>query len=190
LYLALALLLYRARPLFVTTAYPWLTTLAIAVIGVCAAALVWPAATRQWQRLPGLAAACAAALLLSVQFGALAGVRPEPVESMAALVRANRIAGEPVGEYQVFVRNLVFYLRFKQVELFDEARALDFLKSPGRVLLVVRANDLPRLESISGVTTQKLGEVVYLNSANIRIGLLLSPVPQQDLETVLLVTNK
>ena len=190
LYLVLAVVLYRARPLFITTAYHWLAGPALVVLLLCVAALAWLAASRQWRRLPAVVSVCAAALLLTVQFGALAGVRPEPVEQMAALVRANRIATEPVGEYQVFVRNLVFYLEFKQVELFDEARALDFLKSPDRVLLVVRAEDLPRLESISGVTTRKLGEVLYLNATNIRIGPLLSPVPQQDLETVLLVTNK
>ena len=190
LYLALAVVLYRARPLFITTAYHWLAGPALAVLLLCVAALIWLAVSRRWPQLPAVVSVCAAGLLLTVQFGALAGVRPEPVEQMAALIRANRTTTEPVGEYQVFVRNLVFYLEFKQVELFDEARALDFLKSPGRVLLVVRAEDLPRLESISGVTTRKLGEVLYLNAANIRLGPLLSPIPQQDLETVFLVTNK
>ena len=107
----------------------------------------------------------------------------EPVEQMAALVRANRRAGEPVGKYQVFVRNLVFYTRFKQVDLFDEACALDFLKSPDACCSSSAADDLPRLESIAGVTARKLGEVQYLNAANIRLRTLLSPIPEQDLET-------
>ena len=76
----------------------------------------------QWARLPAVAAICAALLLLSVQFGALAGARPEPVEQMAALVARESDREEPVGTYQAFVRNLVFYTRFKQVDLYDEGR--------------------------------------------------------------------
>ncbi|MBI4263632.1 MAG: glycosyltransferase family 39 protein [Acidobacteria bacterium] len=189
LYGVLAVLLFRARALFVT-ASPWLTAAAIGVIVLGAAVLAWLAATRRWSRLPTAMAASAAALMLSVQFGALAGVRPEPVEQMAALVRAHRAAAEPVGQYQVFVRNLVFHLGFPQVDLFDEARALDFLKSRERVLLVVRASDLPRLESISGVTTRRIGKVLYLDTANVRLGTLLSPSPSDDLDTVLLVSNR
>jgi hypothetical protein len=128
--------------------------------------------------------------MLAVQFGALAGVRPEPVEEMAALVRTHAGAGEPVGTYQVFVRNLVFYTRAKTIDFFDEGRALDFLTSPTRSLLVVRAVDLPRLEAIAGMTTRRLGEVRYLNTANIRLRTLLAPIPEQDLETVLLVANR
>jgi 4-amino-4-deoxy-L-arabinose transferase-like glycosyltransferase len=189
LYLALAVLLYRARPLFIA-AFPWLTSAGTAALAACGGLMAWAASARRWRELPAVAAACAVVMALTVQFGALAGIRPEPVEQMAALVRAERRADEPVGEYQAFVRNLVFYLRLKQVDLFDEARALDFLRSPERVLLVVRASDLPRLESISSVPTRRLGQIRYLNTASLRLRTLLSPIPQQDLETVLLVTNK
>ena len=185
----LAVLLVRARPLFVTV-HPWLMSAGVAVVAAAAAAFVWLAATRRWQRLPVVATICAALVLLSVQFGALAGMRPEPVEQMAAIVARHRTPGEAVGVYQVFVRNLVFYTRFKQVDLSDEGLALDFLKSPGRVLLVVRAVDLPRLETVSGVKTQSLGEVRYLNPANVRLRTLISPLPAQDVEVVLLVANR
>jgi hypothetical protein len=129
-------------------------------------------------------------LLLAVQFSVFGGRRPESVEQMAALVETHRTAGEPVGSYEVFVRNLVFYSRFKQEVLFDEARASEFMRSPTRVLLVVGADDLPRLESISGVKTTTLGEVRYLNTANIRLRTFLNPVPEQDIQRVLLVTNR
>ena len=189
LYAALAILLYRATPLFIT-AYPPLTLIGVALIAASAVVLAWIAASRQWRRLPLMATLCAAVLLLSMQFGALAGTRPEPVEQMAALVRTHRTSDERLGTYQVFVRNLVFYTRFKQVELFDEGLALDFLKSPDRVLLVVRAADLPRLEAISGVTARALGQVRYLDTANVRLRTLISPIPGQDIETVLLVANR
>jgi 4-amino-4-deoxy-L-arabinose transferase len=185
----LAILLVRARPLFLT-AHPWLTSAGVACIGASAGVFAWLAASRRWHRLPPLSVACAALVLLSVQFGALAGVRPEPVEQMAALVAQHRTSGEPVAAYQVFVRNLMFYTRFKQAELFDEGLAIDFLKSPERVLLVVRQPDLPRLETVSGVKTRQLGDVSYLNTTNVRLRTLISPLPEQDVERVLLVTNR
>jgi len=189
LYATMAVLMYRAQPLFITT-YPTLTLLGIIAIAGSGAALAWVAISQQWSRLPSIAAACAVLLLLSFQFGALAGARPEPVERMAALVRANRSANEPVGTYQAFVRNLVFYTRFKNVDLYDEGRALDFLKSPERVLLVVRAADLPRLQAIAGVSVRAIAELQYLNAAGVRLRTLLSPIPEQDFETILLVTNR
>jgi 4-amino-4-deoxy-L-arabinose transferase-like glycosyltransferase len=189
LFATIAVLLYRAQPLFINT-YPTLTRLGVAAITASAAAFAWVAISQRWARLPGVAAICAAVLLLSFQFGALAGVRPEAVERMAALIRANRSANEPVGTYQAFVRNLVFYSRFKIVDLYDEGVALNFLKSPERVLLVVRAVDLPRLEAIAGVSMRPLGQLQYLNAAGVRLRTILSPIPEEDFETILLVTNQ
>ena len=188
-YVALAILLWRARPLFIV-AYPTLSLIAVVVMGSAGMVLAGLALIRRWQLLPAVATGCAAALLLSAQFGAMVGIRPEPVEQMAALVSAQRTQAEPVGEYQVFVRDLVFYAGFKQEELYDEARALDFVKSPRRVLLVIRETDLPRLEAVAGVSLTRLGQVRYLNTANLKFRMLLWPLPDQDLETVLLVTNR
>jgi 4-amino-4-deoxy-L-arabinose transferase-like glycosyltransferase len=189
MYAGLAVLLFRARSLFIT-AYPSMTLIATAAILIAAAALSWVAASRAWKMLPVTMAAAATVLLLAAQFGALSGMRPEPVEEMAGLVQTNRTADEPVGEYQAFVRNLIFYTRFRQVELFNEAGALDFMKSPNRVLLVIRPGDLERLETISGVSMRRLGEVKYLNTANIKLRTLFWPIPSQDLQTALLVTNR
>jgi 4-amino-4-deoxy-L-arabinose transferase-like glycosyltransferase len=110
--------------------------------------------------------------------------------ALAALVAANRRANEPVGTYQAFVRNLVFYTRFKHIELYDEGVALNFLKSPERVLLVTRARDLPRLQSIAGVSVRPIAQLQYLNAAGVRLRTVLSPLPEQDFETIVLVTNR
>jgi hypothetical protein len=185
----LAVLLWRARPIFIT-ASPILTSVGTIVIALCALALAWIATAGKWRLLPQILPRCAAALLVVVQFGALAGVRPEPVEQMAALVAQHRRGSDAVGEYQVFVRSLVFYTRFPQTELYDESRALDFINSAGRVLLVVRATDLSRLEAVAGRTLQRLGQVTYLNTGNIKFRTLLFPLPEQDLDTVLLVANR
>jgi 4-amino-4-deoxy-L-arabinose transferase-like glycosyltransferase len=189
LYAIVAILLARASPLFIM-ASPLLTYAGIALISASALVLAWLAATRRWPLLPTTMAGCATVLLLSLQFGALTGAATEPVEQMADLIRMHQEGGEPVGAYQVLERNLVFYTRVKQVGLTDEGRALDFLKSSARVLLVVRDTDLSRLESIGGITTKRLGEVQYLNTANVRLRTLISPLPEQDLERVLLVSNK
>jgi 4-amino-4-deoxy-L-arabinose transferase-like glycosyltransferase len=189
LYAMLAVLLVRARLLFVT-AYEPVLWLGVAAIGSSALVLAWLAATGRWTRLPVALTGCAIVLLLSIQFGSLAGRRPEPVEEMATLIRAHRTGNEPVGAYQVFVRNLVFYTRFKQVELFDVHRALAFMKSRDRVLLVVGMDDLTRLQTIGGIAMKPLGAVEYLDPAGIRLRTLLWPTPAQDLEIVFLVANR
>jgi 4-amino-4-deoxy-L-arabinose transferase-like glycosyltransferase len=189
LYAIVGILLTRASPLFIM-APPLLTYAGIALISASALVLAWLAVTRRWRLLPTAMTICATVLLLSLQFGALAGAGTEPVEQVADLIRVHRQSGEPVGAYQVLERNLVFYTRQKQVDLTDEGRVLDFLKSPKRVLLVVRDTELSRLEAIGGITAKRLGEVHYLNAANVRLRTLISPLPEQDLERVLLVSNK
>jgi hypothetical protein len=147
------------------------------------------AISRSWTRLPVAMAIAAATLLLALQFGALAGARPEPVERLARLIRAYRVGNEPVGECQVFVRNLVFYAGFKQWNELDESTAPAFLNSPGRVFLVVRERDLAGLQA-SGAPARELGRVDYIDPANIKLRTLLWPDPARDVETILLVTNR
>lgn len=183
-----AVLIYRARALFVT-ALPLLTWTAIAALSVSALALIVVAWSVRWRQVPAVMTGAAAVTLLAAQFGALSGVRPEPVEQMAALVRQHRAAGEAVGEYQVFVRNLVFYAGFPQHDLFDEPRALAFMKSPSRVLMVVRSADLTRLEANAGIAMRRLGEVTYLNTADLKFRTLLWPDADDEPQIVLLVAN-
>ena len=185
----LAILLVRARELFIT-AYPALTWMAVGILLASALALAAVVRKRAWERLPIVLAISAALTLLGMQFGALAGVRPEPVEQMAALVATHRTAQESVGEYQVFVRNLIFYAGFSQTELYGEDQAVKFMTSAERVLMVVRDIDLPRLEMLAGVPMRRLGEVKYVNTANLKLRQLLRPMPDDDVQTVLLVTNR
>ena len=148
------------------------------------------AAQRAWGRLRLVMPAAAALLLLGVFVGVLSGARPEPVERMATRVAAARTAGEPVGVYGAFVRNLVFYTGTEQVPLYDEEQAVAFLRSGERVLLVARARNLPRLERLSGVALRALGEVRYLDTTALRFDVLLWPLPAQDVAVVRLVTNR
>jgi len=109
---------------------------------------------------------------------------------MAALVQQHREGLEPVGQFHVFVRNLVYYLGFRQELLPNDDSAAAFMRSADRVLMVVRDTDLARLETTAGLRMRRLGEVRYFNTANIKFRSLLSPSPEQDLQRVLLVSNR
>jgi 4-amino-4-deoxy-L-arabinose transferase len=188
LVLLLAGLVLRMRPALITVD-PWAPTAAAVALAFAAALLAFVAMTARWAALPAALTATGIVVLLAVQFGALAGRRPEPVEVMAKAVLDHRTMAERVGPYRVFVRNLIFYTRLKQEDLFDEAAATRFLQSADRVLLVVRPGDLTRLEQQAGTTTRELARVTYLNTANLRLRSLLQPA-EDLLDTVVLVTNR
>lgn len=187
LFAGLVAALVRAQPILVSAGAP---TLAIAALGVATVLLARTAYRRRWRRWPGTLALAASVMLLAIQFGALAGVRPEPVEEMAALVRQHRAGDEPVGGYGAFVRNLIFYTRLPQAELYSEDRALSFLSSGDRVLLVASAGAVAELESRLGSPLRRLGAVRYLDTNTIRIRTIVLPDADRDVETVLLVSNR
>ncbi|MGE0591300.1 MAG: ArnT family glycosyltransferase [Vicinamibacterales bacterium] len=162
---------------------------AIVLLAVAAGGLIRLAIRQAWRELPVTVALASAALVLAAQLGLLTGARPSAVEEMATLVEAHRTGGEAVGQYQVFVRNLVFYTGRRHEDLFDEQRAIDFVRRPERVLLVVRARDRAVLERASGVPLHPLASVGYFNRAALRVGAILQPDLSRDVETVLLVTN-
>jgi 4-amino-4-deoxy-L-arabinose transferase-like glycosyltransferase len=188
-FLLLAAVLLRIRPMLVTVtpAAPWIGA---TVLAGAAGMLAVAATIERGMWLPRLTVLAAAALLLSVQFGALAGLRPEPVEQMAAAVRMHRSADERVGPYRAFVRNLVFYTGVRQDDLFDRASAVRFLQSNDRVLLVAPAREVAGLEQEAGVRTRELFRVTYLDTALLRLDTLVHPHPEQQLQTVVLVANR
>jgi 4-amino-4-deoxy-L-arabinose transferase-like glycosyltransferase len=189
LFALMAVLVYRARVLFVS-AYPAATWAGIALVSIAAIALASTAVSRAWRRLPAVMAIASAALLLTLQFGAFAGKRPEAVEEIAAMIHANRLGGEPVGEYETFVRNLPFYTQIRQLPITDDAGAVSFLKSNERVFLVLHEEDLERLKTIGNVPVKTIGRVTYWNTAGVRLRTLLAPLPEEDLDTVVLVSNR
>lgn len=188
IFLALAAALVRLRPMLVTVpaAAPWIGAMLLAGAGATLAA----AALLRRQALSRLTVLTAVVFLLAVQFGALAGLRPEPVEQMAAAVRAHRTAGERIGPYRTFTRNLVFYTDVRLEELADRAAVVKFLQSPDRVLLVISMDDLPELAREAGVRTIELFRVTYLDTAKLRLDALVHPVPERQLQTVVLVANR
>ena len=188
-YAVLAFVFVRMEPLFVNT-YPLATWISVCLLGCSAIALAGIAATSSWRVLPIGSSVAGVLVLMSVWFGALAGNRPEPVEQMAALIHSHRSAQEPIGVLDVFTRNLGFYTGAPRMQLFGVEQAGLFLHSPERVLLVLRSADLPAVTAASGLNPKTLGEVRYLNTANIRLRTLLRPDPATEIEMISLVTNR
>jgi 4-amino-4-deoxy-L-arabinose transferase-like glycosyltransferase len=186
---SMAIVMFHARALFVT-AYPPVTWMSIGALGAVTVTVAFAAASGPERRVVLVMPVCAAVTMLALQFGALSGIRPEPVEQMAALIRHHRTASEPVGGYQVFVRNLIFYTGFPQVEIFDDRGVVEFFRSQERSLLVINRSDLVRLEPLLGTPQRILGEVAYFNTANLKLRTVLSPTPQDSVEQVLLVSNR
>lgn len=189
MFLMMAALFLRVRVLFVS-AYPAMTWTGIVLVAIGAIALATIASLRAWSRLPMGMAICSAILLLTLQFGAFAGKRPEAVEQIAAMIHANRFGGEMIGQYETFVRNLPFYTRIKQVPITDDTSALTFLNSTDRVFLVLNRRDLDRLKRLAGRPLNVIGQVTYWNTAGVRLRTLLVPSPDEDLDTVVLISNR
>ena len=188
-YAALAFVFVRMEPLLVN-AYPLVTWIGVCLLGCSALTLAGIAATSSWRALPLGTSVAGVLVLVSVWFGALAGNRPEPVEQMAALIHSHRAAQEPIGVLDVFTRNLGFYTGAPRMQLFGVEQAGVFLHSPERVLLVLRSADVSAVAAQSGLTLKTLGEVRYLNTANIRVRTLLRPDPTTEIEMISLVTNR
>jgi 4-amino-4-deoxy-L-arabinose transferase-like glycosyltransferase len=126
---------------------------------------------------------------LLLQYTVLSPSRPEPVEQMARLITQARLGDEPYGRYRVFTRNLVFYTGIEHVELITEDDVVEFLKLPRRVLCVLDARDLEAITTRAGIEVERLGEVPYLNTGNLKLETLIRPDPARDIQLVVLVAN-
>ena len=84
MYVVIALLFVRMKPLLIN-AYPAATWVAVCLLGCSAIALAGIAVRRAWRYLPIVAGVAGVVTLVSVQYGALTGARPEAVEQLAVL---------------------------------------------------------------------------------------------------------
>jgi 4-amino-4-deoxy-L-arabinose transferase-like glycosyltransferase len=187
-FLALAFLLFRARPLLFALS-PLQGQIGTAIIVVAALGLLaWTWLGRQ-RTLPAAVAISAAATLVTLQFTFYSGGGLEPVQQMAKQILAIR-QNEPSGTYRMFVRNLVFYTGVKQNDLVNEAEAVEFLRQPQRVLCVMPLKLVESLQKNHGVQLYRLASFVYFNPSAVRLRTLLKPNPEQALDTVVLVSNQ
>jgi 4-amino-4-deoxy-L-arabinose transferase-like glycosyltransferase len=196
----LGLLLWRARPLLFALPPSQVTT-GMLVLVAAGLTVILVAASRRWRQAPVAIAASAVVFILVLRYVIVGLPGLDPVEQMAGLVLANRTAGERVASYRVFVRNLVFYTHVKQDPLYAEQDLVAFLDTPDRVLCVMTESDLRRMEEASrrpgaGRLGQvmpglrRLAAITYFDASTAKIGALISPQPEKDLQTAVLVANR
>ncbi len=179
---------YRAQSLLV--GIPPATILTGAVLLVVSGLGVSVVAVSSRQRLIPVALVVASVVsTLTVQYVVLSRPGPEPVEEMAALLKAAGPESVSYGRYRVFVRNLLFYTGRPHVDLVSGEQVRAFLGSTDPVFCVIGEADLQQVRA-DGATAHELGRVAYLNTGNLTIRTLLWPDPGTDLETVVLVTNR
>ena len=183
---AIGVLIYRAQPLLVEwdALLVYLAAGAIVVSGCMVLACL-----RHPQWVPGALVVSAIVVTLAVHSIVLASPGVTPVERVAALLAAERSAGERYGRYATFHRNLIFYVRAPFVELPIEQAMRDYLADPDRVLCVMPVEEIARLHA-AGVSIRSLGEVRYLNTGNLTPRVLLNPDPKHYVRRIALVTNQ
>ncbi|MBI1872427.1 MAG: glycosyltransferase family 39 protein [Acidobacteria bacterium] len=185
----LGLLVWRARSLLIVET-PASIGVASLLIAACGAGVLLHASTGSWRGVPFTLSAAGALTLLALQYGALSSGGREPVEEVAASIRKQHPTGGHSGPYQVLVRNLVFYTGFRQADLFDARQLTEFLDSPDRVLCVLPARVLQDYEATRSKRFRRLAEVPYFNVSTVKLKALLWPDPQEDVETVVVVSNR
>ena len=187
-FLALAFLLFRARPLLFALS-PLQGQIGTAIIVVAALGLLAWTWLGSQRTLPAAVTISAAATLVTLQFTFYSGGGLEPVQQMAKQILAIR-HNEPSGTYRMFVRNLVFYTGVKQNDLVNEAEAVEFLRQPQRVLCVMPLKLVEGLQKAHGVQLHRLASFVYFNPSAVRLRTLFQEQPERSLETVVLVSNR
>jgi 4-amino-4-deoxy-L-arabinose transferase-like glycosyltransferase len=137
----------------------------------------------------GTLTASAAATLLAVQASVLSPGRPEPVEAVAAAVRAQG-PNQTICTCGAFTRNLIFYAHNRTVVGETEADAQRFLEQGDRALVVLDRSVLQRIQQRTGRQFPRLAEASYLNTNALRVDDLIDPDPDRKLQRVVLVRNR
>ena len=189
LLLAVAILVLRAQPLFITVP-PLLTWVAVGVIAASGVLVILTSISPAWRMAPWALALAAALSFSALQWGALSAPGEEPVQQMARLVQAHRSHAESIGTYGVFVRNLVFYTGTQTVDLINDDQLAGFANSADRVLIVLPEKVLDDFEERGGARLVRLGAVRYFNEAGLRLRTLLWPDPARDTTRVVLAANR
>lgn len=183
---AVAALVYRAAPLLVEWEPVWIASVA-AAIALSGVGVLLTMARPRWT----LPAVVIASILVSIGGHAVVLSSPgtRPVERVAEIVNDARQNDEPYGRYQVLHRNLIFYTRAPFRELGVEQAVADFLRSPERVVTVLPAEAVSRLEA-QRLPLLRLGEVRYLNTGGLTFQTLLDPDPDRYLHRVVVIANR
>jgi 4-amino-4-deoxy-L-arabinose transferase-like glycosyltransferase len=140
--------------------------------------------------VPLVATGAAVVLVLALQYGLLSSRGPEAVEQVAAEIRRHSSPGVEWTTYDVFVRNLVFYVARRESGPFTEAELIEFLQRDRPSLAVMSFRDYERLAPVLGAPLYELGRWRFLNTAGIRVGSLLEQNFEREIRVVVLVSNR
>ncbi len=182
---AVATLLYRARPLFVDVGDALALT-AVGVIGLVGAAVVIVSFTSAWRAAPLCLAAVSAITFAVLPYGVLGRPHDSAVWHLAQAVMAENYHRRPVGTYHVFVRNLIFYTGVRQADLLDDSHLEAFATDNPGALVVLPAVDLERLERAGSLRLERLRLLRYFDEGQFKFGTLMQPRADEDLKTIVL----
>jgi hypothetical protein len=131
-------------------------------------------------------------MMLAAQYTALSVPGLEPVEQVAAVIRAHLGPGDRWTAYgeDLFVRNLVFYVGAKETPAYDQEAIVALMMSKDRVIASVPAEEVATIERRALRPLRKLAEVPYVNKAGIRASTLRDPDPQQNIRTAVVLVNR
>lgn len=195
---AFGVLLFQARVLLIEWPEQWTFLIAATLLffGLTITALSLAEHSSVYSRiirtrLLPLAVIVVATIFLTVAsyYVLLTSLEQEPVERMATMLNEERENLEPYGRYGVFNRNLNFYVQSAYVELPTLDAVRDFLKSPERVLCIIRAEDAARLEA-EGVEFERLGEIDYVNTGNLNFRTFIQADSNLHIQHTVLLSNK
>ncbi len=144
----------------------------------------------RWRVVPAAVAAATAAVVVALQPTIAAAPGSRAVVRVAEQISVHRRAGEPIGTYRVFGRNLVFYTHVQQTPLYSLENVETFLASSDRVLCVLPEDDATRLTQPDGRPWRRLWTLRYLDLATAKPRVLLRPDASRDLRTVVLISNR
>ena len=182
----IAWLVYRAAPLFVEWAPVWTVGVSV-IIGLAGVGVLLCIARPRW--IPVAVLTASILVSLGVHIVLLSSPETAPVQRVAEIVKTARQNDEPYGRYQALHRNLIFYTQAAFLELGMEQAVTDFLRSPERVITVLPAETVSRLEA-QGLLLRRLGEVRYLNIGGLTLATLLDPDPDRHLHRLVVVVNR
>lgn len=182
-------MLWRIRPLLGSSTNTSAVTAAAIVIAVLGLAAVAASAFARPRIIIPALASLSAMTLAALQYGVFSTPRAEPVELIAASIAQERQANEPIGAYHAVVRNLVFYTRVRQADLYEAGQVRAFLRSQERVLCVLLSRDAADFER-DGERFRRLAEFRYFDTATMKARTVLAFDPARDLTSVVVVTNK
>ena len=181
----LAYSIFRIQTLFVDVGDA-LTLTTVAAISLVGFAVVVVSFTTAWRAAPALLAFAAAVTFAVLPWGVLSAPRDSAAFQMARLVKEANADGRPVGTYGVLVRNLVFYSGLKQTDLINDDHLVAFASQHPKALVVLSREDFERFARERGMQLQPLAQVRYFDEGQIKVGTLLQPDVEKDLQTVVL----